>query len=58
MGIGALGIAGSLGDGSYNRGLLPGAAELTPNGRDVRILDNATFNAIPLCNEDVRARGT
>jgi chromate reductase len=34
-----LGIAGSLREGSYNRGLLAAAAELAPEGMEIRIWD-------------------
>ena len=53
----ALGIAGSLREGSYNRALLRAACEETPDGLEIEIFSNGTFKRIPLYNEDVRATG-
>jgi chromate reductase len=55
--IRALGIAGSLREGSYNRALLRAARELTPDGLQVAIFENETLKQIPLYNQDVRDRG-
>lgn len=55
--IRALGIAGSLREGSYNRALLWAAADAAPDGLDVEIFPNETLKRIPLYNEDVRAEG-
>jgi chromate reductase len=49
-----LGIAGSLRRASYNRALLRAAAQLAPDGVDVRSFD---LLPIPLYNEDVEAEG-
>lgn len=53
----ALGIAGSLRAGSYNRALLRAAQDLAPDGMEIEIFENATLKRIPLYNEDVRAQG-
>jgi chromate reductase len=53
--IEALGIAGSLREGSYNRALLRAARDLAPDGLEIRIYEGLAD--IPLYNEDVRARG-
>jgi chromate reductase len=53
--IKALGIAGSLREGSYNRALLRAARDLAPDGLGIRIFEDLAD--IPLYNEDVRARG-
>ena len=55
--IRALGIAGSLREGSYNRALLRAARELAPEGLAIEILDNELLKRVPLYNEDVRAAG-
>jgi chromate reductase len=55
--IRALGVAGSLREGSYNRALLRAARELTPDGLQLVIFDNETLKQIPLYNQDVRDRG-
>lgn len=49
-----LGIAGSLRQGSYNRGLLRAARELAPEDMEIQIFDNETLTMIPPYNEDVR----
>jgi len=49
-----VGIAGSLREGSYNRGLLVSARELAPAGMTINIHDIAD---IPLYNEDVENAG-
>jgi chromate reductase len=53
----ALGIAGSLRQGSYNRALLRAARELAPDDLGITIFDNEALKRIPPYNEDVRARG-
>jgi len=53
----ALGIAGSLREGSYNRALLRAARDLAPDALEVMIFENETLKRIPLYNEDVRAQG-
>jgi chromate reductase len=55
--IRALGIAGSLREGSYNRALLRAAVDAAPEGMDVEVFPNETLKRIPLYNEDVRAEG-
>jgi chromate reductase len=55
--IKALGIAGSLREGSYNRALLRAARDLAPDGLELEIFDNEILKRIPLYNEDVRAQG-
>lgn len=55
--IRALGIGGSLREGSYNRALLRAARELAPDDLKLEIFDNKTLKQIPPYNEDVRARG-
>lgn len=55
--IKALGIAGSLREGSYNRALLWAARDLAPDDLEIEIFDNETLKRIPLYNEDVRAQG-
>ena len=47
-----LGIAGSLREGSYNRGLLRAARELLPPRADLQVYD--ALGEIPPYNEDVR----
>jgi chromate reductase len=49
-----LGFAGSLREGSFNRGLLRAAIELAP---DAMTLDVFDLGAIPLFNEDVERQG-
>jgi chromate reductase, NAD(P)H dehydrogenase (quinone) len=49
-----LGIGGSLREGSYNRGLLRAAGELTPAPHTFEIAD---FRALPLYDPDVEAQG-
>jgi chromate reductase, NAD(P)H dehydrogenase (quinone) len=49
-----LGIGGSLRAGSYNRGLLRAAQELTPAPHTLEIAD---LSALPLYNPDVEAQG-
>jgi chromate reductase len=51
-----LGIGGSLRKGSYNRALLRAAIELAPEEMEITIFDNEIFSAIPLYNDDVRAK--
>jgi chromate reductase, NAD(P)H dehydrogenase (quinone) len=53
--IRALGIAGSLREGSYNRALLRAARDLAPDGLEICIFEGLAD--IPLYNEDVRAQG-
>lgn len=53
----ALGIAGSLRQGSYNRALLRAARDLAPDELEITIFDNEILRRIPLYNEDVRAEG-
>lgn len=53
----ALGIAGSLREGSYNRPLLRVARRLAPEDLELEVFENETFKRIPLYNEDVRAQG-
>jgi chromate reductase len=53
----ALGIVGSLREGSYNRALLRAARELAPDGLEIEIFDNETLKRIPPYNEDIRAQG-
>lgn len=55
--IEALGIAGSLREGSYNRALLRAAREEAPEVLEVKIFDNETLKQIPMYNEDVRQEG-
>jgi chromate reductase len=55
--IKALGIAGSLRGGSYNRALLRAGRDLAPEVLQIQILANETLAQIPPYNEDVRARG-
>lgn len=50
-----LGFAGSLRQGSFNRGLLRAAASVLPDGMTLEIFDLAP---IPLYNADVEAAGT
>lgn len=52
--ISVLGIAGSLRQGSYNRGLLRAAQALAPDGMTIDIFD---LEAVPLYNGDVEAKG-
>jgi chromate reductase len=52
--ISVLGIAGSLRQGSFNRGTLRAAQELAPAGMHIDSFDIAP---IPLYNEDVRQQG-
>ena len=49
-----LAIAGSLRQGSYNRGLLRAAEALAPDGVEVRFFD---IGQLPFFNEDVEAGG-
>src|ERR1700691_5231617 len=49
-----LGISGSLRKASYNSAALRAAQELAPAGMTIDIFD---ISAIPLYNEDVRAKG-
>jgi chromate reductase len=49
-----LAIAGSLRQGSYNRGLLRAAEALSPDGVEVRFFD---IGQLPFFNEDVEAVG-
>src|SRR5205814_2871973 len=49
-----LAIAGSLRQGSYNRGLLRAAEALAPDGVEVRFFD---IGQLPFFNEDVEAVG-
>ncbi len=49
-----LGFAGSLREGSYNRGLLRAAQELAPDGMTIQPFDLAP---LPLYNADVEERG-
>src|SRR3989440_12568778 len=49
-----LALAGSLRQGSYNRGLLRAAEELAPNWVEVRFFDIGT---LPFFNEDLEAAG-
>ena len=49
-----LAVAGSLRQGSYNRGLLRAAEELAPNGVEVQFFDIGT---LPFFNEDLEAAG-
>ena len=49
-----LGIAGSIRQGSYNRGLLRAAQELAPRGVDIQTFD---ITPVPLYNADVEAQG-
>jgi chromate reductase len=49
-----LAIAGSLRQGSYNRGLLRAAEALSPDGMEVRFFD---IGQLPFFNEDVEAVG-
>lgn len=53
--IKALGIAGSLRQGSYNLALLRAACDLAPDELEIRIFE--ALADIPPYNEDVRARG-
>lgn len=53
----ALGIAGSLREGSYNRALLRAARDLAPEGLEIALFDNDTLKEVPPYNEDVRAEG-
>jgi NAD(P)H-dependent FMN reductase len=46
-GIEALGIAGSLRQGSYDRALLRAAQDLAPDGLDIAVFHNETLNRIP-----------
>jgi chromate reductase len=55
--IQALGIAGSLREGSYNRALLWAARDLAPDDLAIEIFDNETLKQIPPYNEDVRQQG-
>lgn len=55
--IKALGIAGSLRKGSYNRALLRAARDLAPDELEIGVFDNETLKRIPPYNEDVRAQG-
>lgn len=54
MDIQALGIAGSLRAGSYNRALLRAASERLPDGMSLRIFD---LRGIPLYNQDLELGG-
>ncbi len=49
-----LAVAGSLRQGSYNRGLLRAAEELAPEWVEVRFFD---IGQLPFFNEDVEAAG-
>jgi chromate reductase, NAD(P)H dehydrogenase (quinone) len=49
-----LAIAGSLRQGSYNRGLLRAAEEVAPDWVEVRFFD---IGQLPFFNEDVEATG-
>src|SRR5204862_3995764 len=49
-----LGIAGSLRQASYNRGLIRAAIEVAPAGVVVRSFD---LHSIPLFNEDIESQG-
>jgi len=49
-----LAVAGSLRQGSYNRGLLPSAQELAPESVEVQFFD---IGQLPFFNEDVEASG-
>jgi len=49
-----LAVAGSLRQGSYNRGLLRAAAALAPDGVEVRFFD---IGQLPFFNQDVEAAG-
>ena len=49
-----LALAGSLRQGSYNRGLLRAAEELAPDWVEVRFFD---IGQLPFFNEDVEAAG-
>ena len=53
----ALGIAGSLREGSYSRALPLAARESAPDGLKIEMFDHETFKRVPLYNEDVRAKG-
>jgi len=53
----ALGIAGSLREGSYSRVLPLAARESAPDGLKIEMFDHETFKRVPLYNEDVRAKG-
>jgi chromate reductase len=53
----ALGIAGSLRQGSYNRALLRAARDLAPDDLEIKTFDNEILKRVPPYNEDVRARG-
>jgi len=55
--IRALGIAGSLRQGSYNRALLRAARDLAPDDLEITVFDNEILKRVPPYNEDVRARG-
>ena len=46
-GIEALGIAGSLRQGSYNRALLQAARDLASDDLEITIFDNETLKRIP-----------
>src|SRR5688500_5787480 len=52
--IHVLGIAGSLREASYNRGLLRAAAELLPEGMELEVY---TLDGLPFYNADVEAEG-
>ena len=49
-----LAVAGSLRQGSYNRGLLRAAQEVAPDWVEVRFFD---IGQLPFFNEDVEAAG-
>lgn len=53
----ALGIAGSLREGSYNRAVIRAAREVAPDGLEIDLFDNELLKQIPLYNEDVRTLG-
>lgn len=55
--IQALGIAGSLREGSYNRALLRAARDLAPDSLEIEIFDNEVLKRIPVYNEDLRQEG-
>jgi chromate reductase len=52
--IHVLGIAGSLREASYNKGLLKAAAEMLPEGMELEIY---SLEGIPFYNADVEAEG-
>ncbi|MFI5010826.1 MAG: NADPH-dependent FMN reductase [Hyphomicrobiales bacterium] len=52
--IQVLGVCGSLRHGSFNKAALQTAIKLAPDGLSIKVAD---ISAIPLYNEDVRAKG-